>query len=176
MEEIFSPSFLASFLNEGVYVLEEKTEPPIKVIEPPPPVKVEETKEPYTPDIEYSGDTKNGIAILVDYPTEKYILLKDKIILEKILKAVNLSMEEVALVNIYKSQLNDIKQLCLQLKVNKGIGFGLTHPVFATLKKDSLIKSDNIDMILCNESLTLLAENREKKAILWANLKSLFHI
>jgi hypothetical protein len=85
--------FFASFINEGIYIVDlQKT--------PTESLKVEEPKVVYeTPKVEkaktkqtspFLGVDSEKLAVVVNYENTDWIPLKDKLVLEKILAAINL--------------------------------------------------------------------------------------
>jgi len=125
---------------------------------------------------EFFGGNKKSVAIMVNYPDERWIYFKDKIILERILASVKLTFDDVALFNTHFFKPGSIEELSDKLKISKIIGFGINDPFVKGLKREEPEKTAKAAVFLMNSDLDEIAMNVAKKHILWNNLKLMFNI
>ncbi len=128
-----------------------------------------------TNDILFSGNNTRDILILVEEDNEEFIGANDKIFLNKILKAIGVNIENVALVNLIKQPVEDISRLS---PINYSTIISFTHqfPSFLTLDATDRYTSKNINgknVVFCHK-LKDINNDREKKVMLWEQLKRLF--
>lgn len=128
------------------------------------------------PKAEFFGDNKKGVAIMVNYPDERWIYFKDKIILERILASIKLTFEDVALINTHFFKPESIDELSDTINVSKLIGFGINDQFLKEFKREEPIKTSKIALFLMNSDLDEIAMNVDKKRILWNNIKVMFNI
>ncbi|MBT4340184.1 MAG: hypothetical protein HOD63_16460 [Bacteroidetes bacterium] len=168
-------NFLASFLNEGVIIENSNTQYQ-KVSETAPLAKVEQPEEVYVADILYHGSNSSKVVFCVHYENEEWITGKDRLFLEKILGAVGLSLNSIALINLHNTSYKSILQVGKKLSDSTIISLGLpSHLVrdFNTNEVD--IKNDQSYLCLA-WGLTEIAMDKDKKNILWKNLKKIFNL
>jgi hypothetical protein len=125
---------------------------------------------------EFFGENKKGVVILVNYPDERWIYFKDKIILERILASIKLTFEDVALINTHFYKPESIDELSDTLSISKLIGFGINDPFLKGLKREEPEKTTKTAVFLMNSDLDEIAMDNSKKRILWNNLKVMFNI
>jgi len=121
--------------------------------------------------IEYLGNNKKSVCVLVNCSDERWIRFKEKLILGNILKALDLELEEIALVNINHLKQEVLSKFPDKLPGNKIISFGVYYPNFELNK---VIKIKNKDVLVVQDNLTEIGMSREKKGLLWKNLKEMF--
>jgi len=164
----------------------EKITPPVQIIsvaeEPANKLKLLQKDEEHInlpkeeAKVEFFGGNKKGIAIIVSYPDERWIYFKDKIILERILASIKLTFEDVALINTHFFKPESIDELSDTLNISKLIGFGINDPFLMGLKREEPVKTAKIAVFLMNSDLDDIAMNKDKKRILWNNIKLMFDI
>jgi hypothetical protein len=156
--------FLAMFLNDPVYVVEEPESP-----------ELPEEKEIA---IQFKGKNKQEIVVMVNDEKAEYLSENEEAFLMKILQAVQLTQDDIALVNAYHFQsevhqpeaLNNIPYKTL-------ITFGdLPEAVFFRkyLTKYLWNKDDKNRVYLQADALKEIANDRTKKQLLWKNLQEIF--
>ena len=128
------------------------------------------------PKIEYFGGYKNRVCLLVNYSDDRWIIPKDKIVLERILSAIKFDWNDIALLNV-----NEIKDLNLQEIINQMnpayvISFGISRLDLSGFAKDQPEKYENCKMLIVSDSITDLSMSKERKAVLWKNLQEMFEI
>lgn len=147
-------------VKEKTYVQEaNKTETEV-VSEPAP--------EPIT--IKFKGDNKKGIVILFENDKNEALEQSDETLLLNILKAVGLSLEDVALLNHHTIGV-DWKG---KIEANKVLVFG-TSPTAYSISCDTYAITENESkQWLFSHSLSELANDKQLKAKLWGKLQELF--
>ncbi|MBC8344454.1 MAG: hypothetical protein ISR55_01280 [Bacteroidetes bacterium] len=167
--------FLASFLNEGLII--DKYLDPYEIEEEKEAIsKVEEAEEAFVSDILFKGSNSSKVAVCVQYSDEEWISVKDRLFLDKILVAVGLSLESIALINLHNTQKKNISQVGEKLPENKIIAFGLSSSLVQDFPKNKITHKNGQDYLCVDWSLTDIAMSKEKKNVLWKNLKSLFEL
>ena len=169
--------FLKSFLDEEIYIIPdalpiEKTKEVISeelVVEST--TSVEEPKEViYSHSIEFKGENKRNIGIVVNYTDQQYIDSSDEAFLMKILGAVQLTSDDVAIVNLDKVNKNEV----FQLDANQFIFFTKSIHL-ENINRYSPTTFDGKTVLWANE-LKLIASDQIEKKALWENLKQIFSI
>lgn len=159
-----NPRFLSLFLNESVYIVDE-----------PEPL---ESTEPELPEIQYKGQNKQKILIMVYDEKEEFLSEKDEAFLLKVLQAVQLTINDIALVNCQNLEdpannftaLNNISYKTL-------ISFGEIPealPFSKYLVKYQLNTDEQNRVYLQADALKDIARDRTKKQLLWKNLQEIF--
>lgn len=175
-------SFLKNFIDEDVYVLNEdsaqKGEPDtlkkskVQMVEQENVEIVSEPKEEYNPvELQYKGGNQKSIAILVNYESEEHINPEDESFLLKILSAVGLTINDVAIINTYKHpklSISVLKESSFDICLSFAIP-SLT-PDFEYYK---ISKSEQISVLNCHP-LKGISEDVSLKKALWNSLKTLF--
>ncbi len=156
--------FLSLFLTDPVYVIAEAA---------PPTHQEEEEEVPVT----YMGQNNKQICILVSDAEAEFLSEKDETFLLKILQAVNLSFNDVALINGHNLSETTIADALVQVSYKILICFG-DAPEDINLKK-YLTKyeylSDEQDRIyLQADALLDIAADRSRKQQLWKCLQEIF--
>jgi len=112
---------------------------------------------------------------LVSYPNQKHLIPKDRLVLARILKALDLDLaEDVAIINIQKEQLNWDK-LTHSLNFSSCLAFGVERSFFlASLQEHEVTTTEEGIQILTAPALEEVAANKPHKKRLWQNLKTIF--
>lgn len=188
-------SFLRFFLTEPIYLLPEAE--PVKVKEKvvlqAETNIVMKTEAPESanhsapvsspislPEIE--GDNKRGVLVLIYDKESKSLRSENKLLLEKILKAVNLGFEDIALCNwalleeVFESR-NDIFESIQKIKATKILAFGdlpLAWSLSHFFQKYHITQDAEGKKLLLADDLLKIAHNREFKVQLWNSLQEMF--
>ena len=136
-------SFLPLFINEEIYLLDDS-----------------QTKQ----DPVFLGGNKKEVLILVSNPTVAFLSATEDELLQKILLSVELTYDDVAILNVAKS---DIKEI----DFGKVLSFGVT-----VQPQSNSYQVEEIDgkQWLLVDSLPDIAQDRSKKKLLWEHLQQLF--
>ncbi len=173
-------AFLKEFLDEEIYVIEEnpsaslspKDEANPKIDEEKKLTQVHEPQESYeSQGLSYKGGNDKGIAILVHSKYETFINETNEQFLLKVLSAVDLSIEDVAIINI-ETQL----QLSIEQLRESGFNVCLIFGELSVAREHNryeVIKNAGLTLLNC-DSLTDISGNIALKKSLWTSLKSLF--
>ena len=125
-------------------------------------------------DVVYLGNNASKLCLLVYYPGEEWIIVRDKLFLEKILASVHLSFDKTALINIAglgSKRFTDIHQ---RMPGNNFIGFGLPVTFTEKFPTDTMFRHQGSKIIFSASGLTDIAMDKNKKSVLWKNLKEMF--
>ncbi len=170
-----NPRALSLFLTEPVYLVKEEVFN-LKVKETEEnPVEVAANASTPAPII-YEG--KNLKKVLLLYKgADKQLPSAQRDFLGKILQSVNLNFEDIALVNTHILSTEQFP-LLNKMEAKVWLSFGVTHEAL-DIKENTpyykIIKTENTSLLLAN-ALEEIETDRDKKVLLWNNLKSLFNI
>ncbi len=178
MERI-DPNHLSWFITEPIYVVNE-----------PAPFFTEEVVEPEAevneelPVLDYKGENRKEILILVDEKNKPYLSEKDETFLTKILGATGLTFTDIALLNLHslREQIEyfpDVFQLLHDFPFRTLILFGNipeTLPFTRYLNKYQIVQDDLEKTYLQADALKEIANDRSKKQLLWRNLQDVFAV
>lgn len=142
-----------------------------------PVEKLEATPEIVHPArvLEYAGKNLKKILILFENPNQEKLPSAQELFLGKILHAVNLNFDDIALVNAARlddalmrqvSDFDAIVQISFGVK-NLGLDFKPDTPPYKIFKARA-------KTLLLADHLEAIERDKEKKVSLWTNLKSLF--
>ena len=172
----YSPAFYASFLNEGIVISDQVIKKEVNDMEEVASEIAEEPEEVYFSDIIFKGTNSSKVAILVNYEQEEWITVKDRLFLERILEAVHLRLESVALINMHKSGFSSVEQVGKKLPENRIIALGLDPGQTASLNKNEITVINNQHYLCMQWSLSEIVMSKDMKNLLWKNLKQLFQL
>lgn len=179
-------SFLKHFITEPVFVIpgEElpaaRTEPKEGKAE----TVAEEAAEVYqqpepeqkqVKELMFKGSNRRQVLVIVDQPEEEFINATDEAFLSKIIGAIKLDINDIAIANFPKNDdLN--KETLLKFNATKYIVFGVDD---SKLFKDNLppyqiIAMDNGKQVLNCSSLAAIAGDATQKKLLWTALQKMF--
>ncbi len=160
---------LKLFFDEEIYLIKEATgiEPTQK--EEQKPLVVEKPETEHLPLVYKGGNTK-GIVIIINDDSNEFLNNMDETLLLNILKAIGLSLNDVAIINQYNSS-SDWKK---QLEFAKVIAFGVQPGNYNITIGHYIIHSVDDVKWLFSDSLTELASNKVLKGKLWGKLQELF--
>ena len=126
----------------------------------------------------FLGGNKKNILVVVNSSTDVYLADDALNFLSGILKACNLTLEDIALVNFAKLAINDPAELIEQFEPSKIIFFG-QEPVtmgFPLQFPYYQIQEFNGKKLLYAPGLETLAADKPQKLLLWEALKKLLEI
>lgn len=148
--------------------VEEKVESVAEEVTPTPVTEnnTEEVKADKEP-IKFKGANNKSIAILVNYENEEFINAAEEAFLLKILAAVQLSKDDVAIINS-QVELTDLQNL----NIKTCLVFGENILGDQTSKYQSQIMAD-INVLFCS-NLNTIQSNVEEKKLLWSALQKIF--
>ncbi|MEM8969312.1 MAG: hypothetical protein AAGE93_23040 [Bacteroidota bacterium] len=149
-----NPAFLPFFFQEPIYIANETTE-----------------GTAYQP----LGNNMWRVLVLVDESDVSHLSQESKQLLEKILQAVQLSLDDICLVNI--QQAPEPNRVEFELEYSYYITFGMPPEAWqfnSFSKKYVVDKDDTGKAYLWADSLIEIASDVEKKKALWISLKTLF--
>jgi hypothetical protein len=124
----------------------------------------------------FIGENKRKITIIFEQKSADFLKTPEYDLLTKIINAVKLTPNEVALVNVSDNLSFSFEQIATQLAPEKCIIFGVNS---SSLKmpiptdKNTVLNMGKTQ-ILYAESLTTLLFDRDKKIALWEVLKKIF--
>jgi len=160
-------TFFQALYPEGIYVIPEKVKPAV-LEEEPIAIPV--------PTVSYVGQNNQRIVILIDDSQSAFGSEGDRDFLSKILGAVKLTFNDVALVNIAANTSLSVDILESIFVFKKLISFGpplnilfpgnsFSHYKIARYKETEILWSDSLEEI---------QQDKQKKVKLWEELKKLF--
>ncbi len=169
--------FLRGFIDSDIYLInddevpEQKQEEKEIIIPERENSFVEEPESNYEPTkLVFSGGNDKGIAVVINDPETESINLEDETLLLKILSAVNLSIKDVAIINIAKQNNTDLNKI-LSLPCTKGIIFDSSTTLLNS-DKYSLMTEEGV--FFKASSLREIAKDVNEKKLLWETLKKVF--
>lgn len=148
----------------------EVVQQPVKVEEPvAEPVAKKEQKKTY----HYKGINIKKVLIIVDQPDHEFIGPEDEAFLSKIMTAVKLDLNDLAILNIKQNSGSTFKEL-LNFDATKYLVFGPDQKFF---EKDyvqyQLIAEESNQILHCSALSTIAADASQKK-LLWLALQKMF--
>ncbi|HEX8333775.1 MAG TPA: hypothetical protein VF622_14230 [Segetibacter sp.] len=180
-EKIILPDFIIADLYKSHLIEPVKEETDEVVISTLPTRKRQNQNDEKTSSVQYLGENKKGIIILVSEPTATYIQDDELVFLTKILNACNLNISDIAIINTYNNP-SRFDQLSKELKAEyifllgvepASIQLPFTVPNFQVQKfsKCTIISSPVLSSMLPNtpESVAL-------KRQLWTSLQRAFNL
>ncbi len=164
--EGLSTEFFTEFFNEGVYLVEEA---PVSY-----GAKAQETIEaPVKEGLKIKGDKNSDTLILVNYPLVSVVRDNDIEFLGKILKAVNLDIEKIALLNI-GSEKELKKEDLLDLPAKKIIAFDTPMGLLPVDIPLYTLTREKGKEIFITDRLSDVAGSQKLKTQLWEALKMMY--
>jgi hypothetical protein len=175
---MFPDSVLKELYPGGVYIIPENQATGIPVSLPQiEPVETEETILTAAPEIHFYGQNRKKILFLVDDNSAEFLNDKDKVLLTKILEAINLSYADIALLNVAKYPEIRFKVISEKTDFKKAFLFGVpASQMFDREVKMQEYKFTEIDDIevLSSVAFSVLQDDVPRKKLLWAELKQVF--
>jgi hypothetical protein len=186
-------SFLQFFLTEPIYLVpeaepvifkkEESIEEKVTVsaVEAPSAIDPEPASSPL-PLPETEGSNQQGVLILFHDKASSRLQAEHKQLLEKILKAIHLTFEDIALCNwapleITFEKQSNIFESIQKIKSDKILVFGdlpLAWSLSHFFQKYHITREAEGKKLLLADDLLKIAQNRELKVQLWNSLQKMF--
>ena len=159
-------AFLSNFLEEDLYLIEEPSSS-YKINTD----DIEAVVNLHEPEISYSGNNSSEVMILVNEEVNE----KDLLLLSKILGAVKLDLENVALVKADKEFYENLSALT-KFDAQILISFGVTCTEIQQLDIQSKYAPTTLEdrIVIIADTLSELHQNQELKKQLWSTLKEVF--
>lgn len=161
-------AFLPFFFQEPVYLVPDPVSSKLDKANSNNPASDSPT---YTP----LGKNEKKILLLVEETGKSHLSEPNQALLEKILQSVQLSLDDVCLVNI--AQALTPEAVSGEITFTTCISFGMPPEAwqFSNFSHKYEVMVDETDRaFLWADSLTEIGEDVEKKKLLWINLKTLF--
>ena len=158
-------SFFQSFYPEGIFVIPEKSKTVLTL----------EIEKEQVFEVKFYGGNKQKILILVEDVEAEFISEKDKEFLGKVLGAIKLTYNDVALINTFKNSSLSFQDYLNQINFTKLILFG-KEPKGLTesgILKYKISTVGDVE-ILHADILSEIQDDKNKKVKLWEELKKLF--
>lgn len=179
--------YLKFLFNEDIFVIKSDkkiaedskkyTEPPHtqedQVEEPAPSNTDQITDQPESqhhqePQLAVSGDAESAVCIINFDSQHEFIAPEQKTFLENILKAVQLDINKVALINKAKTD-HGLLEITHKIDAKTFLIFADTDAM-----NKYVISEEGGKQLLVADSLDSISNDKEKKKALWTNLQQLF--
>lgn len=174
--------FLSYFITEPVYLVRESrpkpSDPAVSEEKKTPVVQksAESEKSPALPIFPYQGKNLKKVLVLFHHASEEKLAQKEEIFLGKILHAVNLNFDDVALLNINLIKHEEYTHLThFDAKVWLSFGVKSEKLAFKPTTTPYEIITDSGVRYLLADPLEEIQQEKDKKVKLWNNLKLLFN-
>ncbi len=176
MEEL-TKTALALFFDEEIYIIKDdrlestptveiKAEPQTEMVTPP----ILEDSTEKTISLNYKGGNAKGIAIIINEDSNEFLNNTDETLLLNILKAIGLSLNDVAIIN----QFNTGVLWKDELEYTKALIFGILPSSYNIVSENYTInKTEEADWLF-SDSLFSLGNNKVLKGKLWTSLQEFF--
>jgi len=125
-------------------------------------------KQPETPQLAISGDAESAVCIINFDSQNEFIAPEQKTFLENILKAVQLDINKVALINKAKTD-HGLLEITHKIDAKTFLIFADTDAM-----NKYVISEEGGKQLLAADSLNSISNDKEKKKALWTNLQQLF--
>ncbi len=124
----------------------------------------------------YLGENGKKVLILVSYPNALHLPTKELALLENILKALQMGLQDVAVVNLAKNK-KTYQELEVEFQFEKLVLFNVN--AFELGLKDVKVNLYELNLasgkqILSSDSLEKISADFNKKKALWAGLQRMF--
>lgn len=135
-------------------------------------------EEAYLQNIDFKGSNKKQALVINQLDDAQEVYAEHMLFLEKILGAVNLDMDDIALINIPAGKSCRFVQLKNELEFNSLIAFGVMPERLSLSINYKKYHGFNFleTNILIADSLMELMPDKKNKALLWNELKKMFDI
>jgi len=157
---------LKLFFDDELFLINEQT--PVAAVATQPTKVKEPAPEPYK--VAFKGENNKGIGIIINETNQEFLNQEDETLLANILKAVGLTLNDVAIINQHHAGIE------WQNKVNcsKVFLFGI-KPADYNLSTDlyELLQNKNAQWVFSN-SLSEIGKDKLLKGKLWVKLQEVF--
>ncbi|MBL6445926.1 hypothetical protein JMN32_06380 [Fulvivirga sp. 29W222] len=179
-------SFLKHFITEPVFVIpgeelvasitgsrEEKAE---AIVEEAPAIyQSQEATKKKAKEVTFKGSNKKQILVIVDQPGEEFINAADESFLSKIMGAIKLDINDIAIINFSNnSELN--KELLLDFSATRYLMFGIDDSKLlkGNFPPYQIMDIGNNKQVLICSALATIASDPSQKKLLWTALQKMF--
>ncbi|VAW44587.1 hypothetical protein MNBD_GAMMA03-134 [hydrothermal vent metagenome] len=118
----------------------------------------------------YKGGNAKRIALIISNDADEFLNASDETLLLNILKAIGLSLEDVAIIN-HHSIGTDWQE---QIDFSKAIVFGILPSTYGLTTDNYIIQHHKEAKWLFSDSLFALANDKVLKGKLWVEIQKLF--
>lgn len=170
-----NPRALSLFLTEPIYLVKKETHGEVAQAREESPDEAVEKRTPPEP-LVYEGKYLKKVLLLYK-GSASGLSETQNTFLGKILQAVNLGFDDIALVNTGFLAADQLP-LLNEINAKVWLSFGVVHealPIKKNTPQYEIVKIENASFLLVN-TLEEIEADRDKKVLLWNNLKSLFSI
>jgi len=168
-------SFLPFLLNDTIYLVNE--DKPASKVEEIIEDEKDRTNKVQT-NITWQGKNKQQVVILIKNSNEQYLNTSQRDLMAKILAAVNLDFDDIAIINLaHYNQKFSIDKLT-EPGAHYLISFGVAQEDIKMDRNfilDEIFSRGNIKLLF-TASLENIEIDRNKKILLWNNLKKMFRV
>lgn len=144
------------------------------------PIQVTQEKSATPTYFDYLGENNKYVLVLVNYPDSKHITDKDKEFFLKVISALKLTIDDVAVLNYAHYAAADINALKEYFSCSRIITFGLppSSAVFRNLNMQdySVTNVYGVSLLPASDTLRIIESDKNKKIVLWNALKLLFNV
>lgn len=120
--------------------------------------------------LNYKGGNKRNLAIIISNDSNEYLNKTDETLLLNILKALNFSLDDVAIINHHTSGTTWKDDL----EFDTAIVFGILPSTYAIVSDNYIIQTATNKKWLFSDSLFALGSDKNLKGKLWNSLQELF--
>lgn len=127
-------------------------------------------------ELSHYGGFQQGIVLLVNYSSKTNLIRKDELVLKQILRAVKLSLDDVAVINIGCYPKLSYQSIIQQYPAGSVIGFDIPSE-FIPQSPEPYQPSTTEDgvQVLVADAVADIAAHKSLKKQLWTGLKTLFN-
>ncbi|MDW7692336.1 hypothetical protein R9208_10830 [Flammeovirgaceae bacterium SG7u.132] len=156
--------FLSLMMDEQIYVIEDKSAEKVQV------------EEPMVRELKIYGENKRKYLILVSYETNDILKSNEYDFLIKILNAIELSINDISLVNLKESPI-DYASLREEIQFDHAVVFGISKEELQlttekSVERYEIQKLDGAQFLFAHPLSELMAD-KHKKLQLWKTLQLL---
>ena len=127
-------------------------------------------------ELSHYGGFQQGIVLLVNYSSKTNLIRKDELVLKRILHAVGLSFDDVAVINIGRYSALTYQAVIQQYPAGSLIGFDIPSGFIPQSPEpyQPAATADNVQVLLA-DAVADIAAHKSLKKQLWTGLKTLFN-
>ncbi len=174
MEELSNVG-LKMFFDEEIYIISESEKKDthnkvetVEQVQPQPSIVEEPKAKPLN--LIFKGGNAKGIVIIINDDTNEFLNDTDETLLLNILKAIGLSLEDVAIINQHNSGV----EWESQIEFTKAIVFGILPSIYGLVTNNYNLLPKGNKQWLFSDSLFSLGKDKALKGALWGKLQELF--
>lgn len=168
---------LAYLFNEDLYAVETPAKALTATKNPPEPAVSQLNAEPAREEVfHYLGDNRRFVLVLVNYPDEKFLPEAEQAYLFKVLSAVNLQLDDVAILNYARYSDRKFRELKDFFAFNYLLLFGVSPQQLSLpgpILPYHLGLVDGVKVLAADPTEQFRPDNAKKK-LLWGELQKTF--